>query len=114
MGLYRILRPVDKGGEVGGICAFAWLTEAQVDRLVALGIVAPVQAPPLSVFAGWTRRSARFGEIGIERADQFLEADTSMMAAELGVKPATVARWKQEVAQLLKAPATGERPRRRR
>ena len=102
--IYRILQRVDKGGAPGSLCRFEWLDAAQGGRLVTVGAIAPVQAPPLAVLPGWTRRAALLRRLGIERADDFLEANADALAPGLKVKPETVQRWQAEVTVQLTVP----------
>lgn len=102
--MYRILTKVDKGGPAGGLSRFEWLTEEQVGILVAVGAIAPVQTPPLAVLAGWTRRAGMLAELGIERGDQFLEADPEALAGPLKVKAETVRRWQEDVTRQMTIP----------
>lgn len=87
--------------ERGEITALSWLGPDQVQKLIDLGHVTHLSAPPLAELPGWTRRAARMKEVGISMADEFLEHDVEGLAAALNVKPATVERWKTEVVGLL-------------
>jgi hypothetical protein len=107
--MYRILQRVDKGGPVGSLCAFDWLNEQQIGRLIQVGAIAPVALPPLDVLPGWTRRAKRLAAVGIKGTDGLLEANIEELAAGLGLKPETVNRWKEEVMRLLTIPSAVSR-----
>lgn len=104
MAYYRILKRVSKGGPVGSLCQFAWLNDEQRARLVELGVISRLAAPPLSELPGLSRRAKKLAELGIDTADQFLECDVKEVAEEFRVKPATVERWKDEVMTWLIIP----------
>ena len=105
--LYRVTFPIaykDQRITAGSLHRLEKIRPETLERLKERGTVAEVQAPPLFVLPGWTRRAARLEKAGITDAMQFLGADVSQTAAYLSVKPRTVQRWKNEVLDWLKAP----------
>lgn len=109
MALYRALHNLSKNEKTipaGTILAFQWLNETQIGKLIAVGAIAPVGAPPLVALPGWKTRATKCGKLGLETAEQFLEADTAHLADVLHLKPETVERWKVEVLGWLTVPET--------
>ena len=109
MPAFRVLKPLSKGFNkvipAGSIVNIGWLNDEQLAKLVEVGAIARIQAPPLSRFPGWKTRSKRLNKAGISSVEAFLEADDEWLAGKLGLKPPTVARWKSElVDRYLTAP----------
>jgi len=112
MAMYRVHRRLSAGkGKIlypGTLSRLEWLDETGLARLTIKGSISRVHAPPLVVLSGW--RNARAGKIrevmGINDAEQLLEAQDAEIAEKMGVQPATVARWKGEVLDALMAKPT--------
>lgn len=107
MALYRALHNLSKNEKTipaGTILAFQWLNEAQIDKLISVGAIAPIGTPPLVALPGWKARATKCGKWGIETAEQFLEGDTAHLSDVLHLKPETVERWKTEVLGWLTVP----------
>ena len=105
--LYRVTFPIAYKGTVIAVGSLHRLEKVPAEtlkRLAERGTVAKVQAPPLFVLPGWTRRASRLEKAGIVNAMQFLGADIGQTAAYMSVKANTVERWKKEVLEWLKAP----------
>ena len=107
MPIYRVLRTLsrkEKMIDAGTLTRLEWLNEDGVSRLLAVGAVARIQGPPLSVLPGWKRRSEKLGLLGVASAESFLEAEPGPLAEQLEVKPETITRWQQEVMAWLLPP----------
>lgn len=105
--LYRVTFPIAYKNEVieaGSLHRLEKVTPETLNRLKERGTVTEVNAPPLFVLPGWTRRASRLEKAGIVNAMQFLGADVGQAAAVMKVKPGTVQRWKGEVLKWLDAP----------
>lgn len=98
MAMYRILQRLHIGGtkylEPGQMAGLHWLTPEQIGRLEDGGAVSEIHAPPLRALPKWEKRAARLEPLNIITATDLLEADSKKVAEEIGVKPATVDRWK--------------------
>jgi hypothetical protein len=101
MPIFRVLKPLSKGFHrvipAGSIIDINWLEDEQLARLVVVGAVAKIQAPPLAKFPGWQTRDARLSKVGVNGVEAFLEADDEWLAERLKLKPSTVERWKKEL-----------------
>jgi len=106
MPVYRILKRVDKGGSVGGLCRFDWLSPEQRQRLMDLGVISRMQAPPLKELPGWKRRAQRFAALGIDTVEQAIEADPAEIARHMRVKASTVEGWQADLAEAMTIPLT--------
>jgi len=112
MATYRVLPGHTlslKHGEVapaGSLVRLPWLERdpAGLQALIDKGAVARVAPPPLAVLPGWKIRSGKAKGLGIEDAEQFLEADDADLARSLGARVETVQKWKRELSDFLKAP----------
>jgi len=71
-----------------------------IQKLVKVGAVAPVSAPPLHVFQGWKLRSKRFEAAGYD-AIKFLETDDETIAEATGYQARSIAKWRKELEELL-------------
>ncbi len=104
--MYRILRPLEIAGEIvtrGSLRELKELSKDKLDRLLLLGLIAKVAAPPLKVLPGWTTRAAKLESFNINDADQFLTADDAILADALRTNAARIAAWKTEVRSYLTA-----------
>jgi hypothetical protein len=100
MAMWRVLRPMTKGDrtwEEGEVTRLEWLKPAQVEKLVEVGAVSRIAAPPLEVLPGWKARAEKLLGLELRTAEEFLEADVERIAAFMEVKPATVQRWQSEL-----------------
>lgn len=101
MPVYRVLKPLSKKHEQitprGAIVNINWLDDDQLARLVEVGAIGKIKAPPLGKFPGWSRRHARLQKIGIGSVEMFLGADDEWLAERLNIKPGTARRWKNEL-----------------
>ena len=108
MTLYRICRPLGRDSRVlprGSISDLSWLTPPQREKLIEVGAVAYVGAPPLAELPGWKLRAPRLAKIGIISIIDFLEAEEGRIQEILKVRPETVRQWKTDVRGLLEAPS---------
>ena len=107
MGLYRVLRKLSKGRQEyqpGDLVVLNWLDETGIGRLVGVGAVARIAAPPLRELPGWTLRAEKLAAIGIEDAEQMIEADAAMVAAACEAQEKTVRWWQEELRGWLTVP----------
>jgi hypothetical protein len=101
MPVYRTLKSLSKGFNrvipAGTVVNINWLDDEGLDRLVQVGAIAKVQAPPLHKFPGWVTRSKRLNKAGVNSVESFLEADDDWLAGKVGLKTPTIVRWKAEL-----------------
>jgi hypothetical protein len=110
--LYRVRRPIAYKRQViprGALHRLEKISGVGIEKLLAKGAIHEVQGPPLEVLPGWTKRAQRLARAGIVDAAQFLGADLAQVAAFMGVKPATVLRWMDEVRGWLTPDLDGRR-----
>ncbi len=101
--LYRTLRSLNHAGvriPRDSVISPTW-PQATLDRLLEVGVIARVAAPPLTEIPNWKTRAKKLARHDVTDAEQFLEADDALLARWLGVKPATVERLKTEVSRWL-------------
>jgi hypothetical protein len=100
MQTYLVLRGLDKGGVIippQSRTRLEWLSAEDRAKLVMVGAVRKLASPPLTVLAGWRTRAEKLLPLGIETLEQFWEAEVSLIARTMRVKPVTVRRWRSEV-----------------
>jgi hypothetical protein len=101
MAMWRVLKPLSKGHDriipAGSVVALEWLNTDRLGKLQQVGAISRLTAPPLHKFPGWQTRSKRLNQAGVNGVEPFLEADNEWLAEKLKLKPATVARWKEEL-----------------
>lgn len=103
MVLWRVLKPLagDRGRTLPGVITTLNLSEAQLQILQERGAISPVRAPPLETFNGWEKRAEKLKVHDIITADQFLEAQTTVLAGWLKEKPDKIEDLKREVMSYL-------------
>lgn len=106
--LYRALSPLSKGTRLiarqGAVFSDKLISEDALKRLLNMGKVAPVSAPPLSALPGWEKRAETLQPHKITRADTFLEMDSAALAGLLSTTEHTVDVWKRDIYAWLDAP----------
>lgn len=110
MPLYRVHKNLAMGSKVieRGSLAPIHLPPEKIDKLIDVGAISRVSAPPLAILNGWASRAERLEKIGIVNVEQFLDADVTVIMKHLRVKEATVLLWREDVvSSLLAKPATG-------
>lgn len=100
--LYRVHSTLHRGGGKyiprGTISDLAELRPESIAAHLRYGQISEVQAPPLRELPQpWKERALLVLSAGIVRVDQFIEADDDQLAQLLGVKGATVKRYKREL-----------------
>jgi len=99
--IYRVLKPLSKGFnkviKAGQVIDLNWLDSEQLAKLVQVGAISRLQAPPLHKLPGWTARSKRLRKAGFDGVEAFLEADDEQLAEAMNLKARTVRRWKEEL-----------------
>lgn len=93
----------------GDLHALQHLNAAAIERLIDVGAVARIAAPPLTVLRltstnAWANHAAKLAKAGIVDAEQFLESDPERIAETLRVKVETAQQYLDEVRALLIAP----------
>ena len=105
MVIYRILRTLDAGGRgqlhPPGPTALEWLNEEQKKKLVEVGAVSELHAPPLGELPGWKTRAKALKKVGISTVNEFMLADETELAKALKKRGPTIAKWKADIARLL-------------
>lgn len=106
--LYRTRATLTTGQAAGSLLAETDLAPGAVAALRRRGVLVPVSPPPLRALPGWQHRGRRLAELGVTDAGQVIEGEVEGMARHLGVGPALVRRWQEELRGWLNPPA--ERP----
>jgi hypothetical protein len=115
MALYRALNNLDAGKTQigrGEVFAGERIGDHVLERLLKLGRVALVSAPPLAMLPDWEKRAAKLKKIGVSTVEEFIAGEAGVMAKACLVSAERIGMWKLEVLECLKAP--GERGKRRR
>lgn len=114
MTIFRVLAPLDAGGSRGRIepeatplSMLEWLTPEKQEMLVAVGAVAPVATPPLSVLPGFAARATKLARANIATVEDLLTANAADVAEALHTKVETVDRWQAEARAWLFPGRTG-------
>jgi hypothetical protein len=109
--LYRALANLgkkDKTIQAGSLIDPSEFNPATIQRLMALGRIAPVASPPLSVLPGWKNRAKRLEALDITTVEQFLQCpDPKAVAEALGITIVRVQSLMSEARQRLLAPEPG-------
>ena len=108
MALYRALRRMTGVAQRGELTTLGHLNEEQIAKLIRVGAVAPISAPPLSELPGWASRAGKLAKIDILDVEQLAEADLKVIGKALRVKEETAARYQAEVKQYLVIPEPEE------
>ena len=105
MKLYRALKPLDRGkGKVigrGQVTTLHWLNDEQIALLEHRGAVNEISAPPLSKMPLPKSALAKMKRAKMEDVGDLLMGNPAELARALKVRPATAAKWRDEVARLL-------------
>ena len=107
--LYRVRRKltISRTGEVvpaNSISDLAGMTEGGKQILLKARKIVEISAPPLAILPGWSYRARQLrAKLGIEDAAQFLEISDDVVMEKVGVRRATVEKWKEDVRQYLVA-----------
>lgn len=106
--MYRVISntPLSTGHKKGDLISADNFKPAVLRRLLAKNIISPVASPPLIEIPGWTKRAEKLADLGIETAQQFLDADDSILKLALKLRSNTVIpRYKREILDWLKPQA---------
>lgn len=98
--VYRAKLPLAKGQKIiarGAMTDLAWLDEAAIQRLIAVGAVRTVISPPLAELAGWQRRAKKMSPLGVITLADFLAVPVPQLAKVLRVKAKTVTGWQDQL-----------------
>ena len=107
MAIFRVLKKLSRKDHImepGSLSRFEWLAPEQIAVLEKQRAISRLSAPPLSEMPGWKRRGQKLEDIGIETAEDLLEADGEVVAGLMNVRAATVDRWKTEAEWWLVVP----------
>lgn len=113
MSIFRVLRPLSRKHEQivprGTLTALDWLKPEQQQRLIDVGAVSRISAPPLASLPGWIARGGHLGRVGIHTFDDFLERTDAEIAELVNKRETTIARWRAELISLITVPQRGGR-----
>jgi len=107
MAIDRVLKSLSKGDRIipkGSIICDGDLPDANREILRNMGALAIISAPPLVEVPGWKVRANRVEPLGIETADQFIEADNTELRRVFRSSDERIDRWKQELIDWLTIP----------
>lgn len=112
MTIYRVLKKLDAGGRgmirPPGPTALQWLNDEQIQRLIDVGAVSELHAPPIEELPGWKTRAKALKRAGVDDVSVFLMADEGELAKKLRKRKPTVSKWKVEMRRLLALEAETE------
>ena len=74
--MYRVLRDLDNGAKVGDIIDGEGIN---VEVMLKVRAISQVQAPPLEILPEISEEAEKLSSIGIEDAEDFLEADDDIL-----------------------------------
>lgn len=101
MTLYRAIHKLSGIAGRGDLTPLAHLDAEQIAKLMRIGAIAPLAAPPLAELPGWAARSAKLAKVGIQDAGQFLEGDPALLRRVLRVKAEAIERYRASLLDLL-------------
>jgi len=109
MAMYRVLHTLDVGkGRYLYPKTFSrleWLNAQGIAALTEKGAVSRVNPPPIMILPGWTERAGELARIGIQDAEQFLEADVGILTGALSIEEDEVKELSAELIRWLTADA---------
>jgi len=111
--MYRVLHTLDvgKAGYLypGSFSRMEWLDARGIAALEHKGAISRVHAPPIMILPGWTERAEILAQVGIQDAEQFLEAEAETLADALDVEEKEVEEMREVLLTWLSAdkPAPG-------
>ncbi len=98
---YRVLRTLDMGkkGQVkaGDLLTSQALSPEALNKLIAVGAIGELHAPPLDELPGLEQAVEQLALIGITTADQFLECDIDVTAERLQLSGEILRVWRKMV-----------------
>ena len=88
--LYRILRKIDCGerGVLGpeiGIHKLGWMNAKAINKLIEVGAISRVKAPPMEALPGLGKESKKLSTQGILDAGEVLEMEEGELAKKLKI-----------------------------
>jgi len=88
--LYRILRQIDCGnhgvlGPMAGIHKLEWMNAKAINKLIEVGAISRVKAPPMEALPGLGRESKKLSTQGILNAGEVLEMEEGELAKKLKI-----------------------------
>lgn len=108
MTVYRALMKLDRGSKgvikCGQIVVDRNWKPGYIDRLVEVGALAPISAPPISTLPGWGDSDEVLESIGIVTADQLLEASDEAVMRALEIDSMQLAQMRADVVNWLTVP----------
>jgi len=99
MALYRVLKPLTTGHQVGDIVDGARFR--YLDALVKNGALVQAHVPPLAVLPGWGER-AELLPPHLQTVDAVIAAPAAEIAAACGVDAATAQLWQIAALEFLR------------
>lgn len=101
MPVYRALRNLSGVCQRGELTRLAHLNAEQIAKLMNVGAVAPIAAPPLAELPEWAIRAGKLAKLGITDVEQLLEVDAAQVAKTLRVKVETARQYQRDAEQWL-------------
>lgn len=101
--LYYIKKNLQYGdGVIGKGCVhpLGGLKQQNLDILVAKGVIAVFNVPPMDQLPGWQLRFKRFAEHEID-VHRFFGMSDDEIAEAIGSRPHVIAKWRAELRDLL-------------
>jgi hypothetical protein len=98
MTLYRVLRPLSTGHEVGDLVEGEQFKK--LDALIRVNALSEVASPPLTELPGWTTRADTLLAYGIITVSDFLGADDETLKEAFNYKTTrTINKWREEIKE---------------
>ena len=109
--MYRALSNLEIGGgkliRLGTIFSGDLLGKDTLKKLIELGHVSRVSAPPLEIFPEWKSRAKKLAKVGIFTVEDFVSAGDDLIREALKIGTNKVQEMKQDALANLEAPDPG-------
>ena len=83
------------------------LAPGNLEKLIELGKVSKVSAPPLSALSGWQEHADKLEKLGVKTVEEFVRLDYKKAARALGIAQYKAKELQGEALKLLEAPDEG-------
>jgi hypothetical protein len=103
--IYRVLRPLTTGQQAGDVIDGGRLRAEAIEKLLEIGALEVVTAPPLAELPHWEVRAQKLKAAGVLTITDLLDTQDQELAEAVKHKTTRVVkRWKREAREWLTAP----------